>query len=124
VAPDQSRILLQANRGAQVGLYFVDALHLQVETQVSHSLGLGETLLESTIALPAGGGGSSLGNRVGYTTQSLLGGFKTYVAEVTATPNPRVVASSGARVIGFRPDDTALLFSRSGSVLESVIDSS
>jgi hypothetical protein len=123
VAPDQSRILLQANRGTQVGLYFVDALHLQTESQVSHSLGVGETLLESTIALPAGGGGSSRGMRVGYTTQSLLVGFRTYVAEVTATPNPRVVASGGARVIGFRPDDAALLFSRAGSVLESVIDS-
>jgi len=123
VAPDQSRILLQANRGTQVGIYYVDALHLQTELQVSHALGVGETLLESTIALPAGSGGSSRGTRVGYTTQSLLGGFRAYVAEATATPNPRVVAASGARVIGFRPDDAALLFSRSGSVFETVIDS-
>jgi hypothetical protein len=124
VAPDQSRILLHANRNAQVGLFFVDALHLQAESQINQTLGLGETLLESTIALPAGGGGSSRGTRVGYTTQSLLLGFRTHVAEVSATPNPRVVAASGARVIGFRPDDAALLFSRSGSVFESVIDSS
>jgi hypothetical protein len=124
VAPDQSRILLQANRNGQVGLFFVDALHLQTETQVSQSLGVGETLLESTIALPPAGGGSSRGARVGYTTHSLLLGFRTYVAEVSATPNPRVVAASGARVIGFRPDDAALLFSRSGSVLEKVIDAS
>ena len=123
VAPDQSRILLQANRNTQVGLFYVDALHLQVESQVSHALGIGETLLESTIGLPAGSGGSSRGARVGYTTQSLLLGFRTYVAEVSATPNPRVVASAGARVIGFRPDDAALLFSRSGSVFETVIDS-
>jgi Bacterial Ig domain/WD40-like Beta Propeller Repeat len=122
VASDQSRILLQANRSGQVGLYFVDALHLQTEVQVSQTLGLGETLLESTIGLPPGNGGSARGTRVGYTVQNLLLGFRAYVAEVSATPNPRLVASS-ARVIGFRPDDAALLFSRAGQVYEAVIDS-
>ena len=105
------------------GSTIVDALHLQTELPVSHTLGIGETLLESTISLPAGSGGELAGKSRRLHDADALLGFRTYVAEVSATPNPRVVASSGARVIGFRPDNAALLFSRSGSVFESVIDS-
>jgi hypothetical protein len=121
VAPDQSRILLRANRSGQVGLYFVDPLTLQAETRVSHALILGDTLLESTLSLDPLHGGSTLGTRVAYTVRSLLT-FTTYVAEVSATPSPRAIATGGARAIGFRPDDSAVLFSRSGQVYEAIID--
>jgi hypothetical protein len=121
VARDQSRILLRAHRGSQVGLYFVDPVTLQVETRVSHALILGDTLLESTLSLDPLHGGSTMGARVAYTVRSLLT-FTTYVAEVSATPAPRVIASGGARAIGFRPDDSAVLFSRGGQVYEAIID--
>jgi hypothetical protein len=121
VSPDQSRILLRANRGGQVGLYFVDPLTLQTETRVSHALGLGDTLLESTLSLDPFHGGSTMGSRVAYTVRSLLT-FTAYVAEVSATPTPRTIATNGARAIGFRPDDAAVLFSRSGQVYEAIID--
>ena len=122
VAQDQSRILVEANRGGKVGLYFIDPAHLQTEVQVSETLALGESILENTIGLPPGKGGSATGMRVAYTVQSLLT-FSTYVAEVSATPNPRLVATSGARIVGFRPDDAALLYTRTGLIYENVIDS-
>jgi len=122
VAPDQERILLQAKRDGIVGLYFVDPTHLQNEIQVSHTLAAGEKILESTVGLPAGSGGSASGERVAYTTEWLLT-VSTHVAEVSANPDPRGIATSGARIIGFRPDDGGLLYSKNGRVFESVVDS-
>ncbi len=122
VSQDQSRILAEANRGGKVGFYFIDPAHLTTEVQVSETLALGESILESTIGLVPGKGGSATGTRVAYTVQSLVT-FSTYVAEVSATPNPRLVATSGSRVVGFRPDDAALLYTRTGQIYEDVIDS-
>ena len=119
VAPNQERILLEAQRNGRVGLYFVDPTDLQNEIQVSHTLAVGEKILESTVGLPVGSGGS--GERVAYTTQSLT--VSSYVAEVSANPNPRGIATSGARIIGFRPDDAALLYTKNGQVFESIVDS-
>ena len=121
VAGDQSRILLQANRNGRVGLYFVDPALLQSEFQVSHTLLPGNTILESTVGVPADQGGSARGDRVAYTALSSQT-FSVYEADVSATPNPHVVATSGARVIGFRPDDAAILYSRAGQVFESMLD--
>jgi hypothetical protein len=123
VASDQSRILLRASRGGRVGLYYINPSQLQTEIKVSHNLGLTETLLESTVGLPVGTGGSVLTSKVAYTTQSLLG-FSTWLADVSAAPNPHVVASSGARIRGFRPDDLALTYTRSGQVIEALVDGS
>lgn len=123
VASDQSRILLRANRGGRIGLYYINPSQLQTEIKVSHDLGLTETLLESTVGLPAGAGGSILTSKVAYTTQSLLG-FSTWLADVSTTPNPHVIASSGARVRGFRPDDGALTYTRSGQVIEAAVNGS
>lgn len=123
VASDQSRILLRANRGGRVGLYYINPSQLQTETKVSHNLGLTESVLESTVGLPVGTGGSVLTGKVAYTTQSSLG-FSTWLADVSTTPNPHVVASSGARVRGFRPDDAALAYTRSGQVMEAAVDGS
>jgi hypothetical protein len=123
VASDQSRILLQAIRGGKTGLYFVDPSHLQTEVRVSHPLLVGESIVETTVGLPPGLGGSVRGDQVAYTTQSVLG-FFTYVASVSANPNPHVIAPTGAHVVGFRPDDAALLYTRGGLVQEVMLDGS
>ncbi len=122
VAQDQSRVLVEANRGGSVGFFFIDPQHLQTEVQVNGTLGVGESILESTIMLPPGKGGSATGKRVAYTVQSLLT-FSTYIAEISATPDPRLIATSGARIVGFRPDDAALLYTRGGQIYEDLIDS-
>lgn len=135
VSRDQSRILIEANRGGSVGFYYINPQHLQTEIRVSQPLTSGEQILESTINLPPGLGGSSTGDRIGYTLLTTTPGpplipppppvqtYNAFVAEVSSTPNPRAVATSGARVIGFRPDDAALLFTRSGNIYEGIIDS-
>ncbi len=123
VASDQGRILLRANRNGRVGLYFVNPSQLQTEVRVSQALGLTETVLETTIGLTPGAGGSVLGEKVAYTVQSALT-FSTWIADVSATPNPRLVATSGARVRGFRPDNAALLYSRAGQIYEATLDGS
>ncbi|HVQ14864.1 MAG TPA: Ig-like domain-containing protein, partial [Vicinamibacterales bacterium] len=97
VASDQSRILLRANRAGRVGLFYINPAQLQTESKVSHNLDLTETVRETTVDQPPGAGGSILTQRVGYTVESNEG-FKTWLAEVSATPNPHVVAASGARL--------------------------
>jgi hypothetical protein len=123
VASDQGRILLRANRNGRVGLYFVNPSQLQTEVRVSQALGLTETILESTTSLVPGAGGSVLGQKVAYTVQSALT-FSTWVADVSATPNPHLVATGGARVRGFRPDNASLLYARAGQIYEATLDGS
>jgi len=124
VATDQSRILILANRLGRPGLYFIDPSHLQTEVQVSHSLALTESLNKSTLPLPPSRGGSTLNQRVAYLTQNVIT-FGIYIAGVSATPNPHVVTSAlqTTDLLGLRPDDAALLYSRGGQVSEAVIDS-
>ena len=132
MAPDQSRALIRANRGGREGFYFIDASHLQTEVKVNHALAQNEQILESTLSLAPGLGGSVLVQRVAYTTKTtnLLGlslAYTIYVAEVSATPNPRVVATYAAgplQVVGLRPDDGALLYAKGGQILEVVVDGS
>jgi len=121
VSQDQSRILILANRGGAVGLYYINPTHLQTEVLVNQPLGPGESLLSSTISAPPGSGGGADGSRVAYTVQSLLT-LSTYIAEVSATPNPRLVANTGALAVGLRPDAKALLFTQGGQMYEEVID--
>jgi Tol biopolymer transport system component len=124
VASDQSRILILANRLGRPGLYYIDPSHLQTEVQVSHSLALTESLNKSTLPLPPARGGSTLNQRVAYLTQNLIT-FGIYIAGVSATPNPHVVtsASQTTELVGLRPDDAALVYSRGGQVYEAVLDS-
>jgi hypothetical protein len=124
VASDQSRILIRANRGGRIGLYYINPAQLQVEVKVSHDLGLLDTIRETTVGLPLNAGGSVLTQHVAYTVETTLLGFSTYVADVSSTPNPRLLAGSGARVRGFRPDDVALTYARSGQIVESALDGS
>jgi hypothetical protein len=124
VASDQSRILILANRLGRPGLYYIDPSHLQTEVLVSHSLALTESLNKSTISLPPARGGSTLNQRVAYLTQNLVT-FGIYIAGVSATPNPHLVTSAlqTTELLGLRPDDAALLYTRGGQVSEAVIDS-
>jgi Tol biopolymer transport system component len=132
IAPDQSRALIRANRGGREGLYFINASQLQTEVKVSHALAQNEQILESTLGLAPGVGGSVLVQRVAYTTKTttILGvplAYTIYVADVSATPNPRSVAtyaSGPLRVVGLRPDDGALLYAKDGQILETVLDGS
>ncbi len=71
VASDQSRILLRANRGGRVGLYYINPAQLQTEVKVNHNLGLTEVIQETTVGLPTNAGGSVLTGHVAYTVQSL-----------------------------------------------------
>jgi Tol biopolymer transport system component len=115
VAPDQSRILLDAIRSGVGGLYFVDPRQLQTEVLVNQPLSTGQTLVGSTIDLPPGQGGSAAGTQIAYTIRSTLLGLsdQAYVASVSATPNPQAIGPPGADAIAFRPDDAALLYSLS-----------
>jgi Tol biopolymer transport system component len=115
VAPDQSRVLIQANRGGREGLYFIDTSHLQTEVQVSHPFALTEHLVSSTIGLPPGRGGSTSGQRVAYITQDVHDGYRIYVADVSSTPNPTLATAcmpvklEGCG-LGLRPDGAAVLY--------------
>jgi Bacterial Ig domain len=121
VSPDQARVLLQANRGGRVGLYFIDARHLQTEVQVSHVLAPGDRITDSTLTHNGGTVSSPSLQRVAYTVQAFLDStFNTYVADLSATPNPRLVASK-TQVIGLRPDDAAVLYFDSLKVKENSI---
>ena len=131
VAPDQSRVLTHANRGGRAGLYFIDTSHLQTEVQVSHPFTVDEHLVSSTIALPPGRGGSTGGQRVAYTVEDVKTGFRTYIAEVSATPNPRLATTACAlgvladcRGLGLRPDDGAVVYIKGGvEIREAVLAS-
>jgi hypothetical protein len=123
VAPSESRIALEALRGGRLGVYFIDPSTPGTEVQINPTLGAFQALESSTVGLAARQGASTGLERIGFTVSQFLGAARSaYVAEVSATPNPRVVASDGTAV-GFRPDNDAMLFSTSGQIYEGVIDS-
>ncbi len=126
VSTDQTRILIRANRSGREGLFFIDATQLQMEKKVSHDLGLTEQLLESTTSMPPGLGGSVGGLRVGYTTKTLVPlTFDIYIADVSAANSRvRVVSSLNTPVLllGLRPDNTAVVYTRGGQIYEKDID--
>lgn len=117
ISANQTAILIHANRAGRQGLFFIDARQLQTETQVSHTLAFGESISASTISLTGGTIGGGVGQRVGYTVRTAALSTRAYVAEISATPNPREVATS-AEVVGLRPDEGALLYARSGQIYE------
>jgi hypothetical protein len=130
VAPDQSRIAEQANRNGGVGLFFIDPARLQVEIQLNQTLSFAQSipaLGSSTIGLAPGVGGSPDLKRVAYRVQNPANAPPSdvdgvYVADVSATPNPRSVVRLD-QVIGLRPDDDALLYTDNAQIFEAVIDS-
>lgn len=122
VEQSQAGILIEANRRGRLGLFYVNPATPAVESPVSN-IAAGDVLSTSTITLPPGSGGSADGSRVAYTTKNVLtSAVNTYIAEVAATPNPRLVAA-GATIIGLRPDAQALLYTKNSQIFENVIDS-
>jgi hypothetical protein len=85
---------------------------------VSHTLAFDEAIVASTISSTGGTIGGGVGQRVGYTARIGLLPTRAYVAEISTTPNPREVATPVEVLVGLRPDDGALLFTRSGLVFE------
>lgn len=116
---NQSSILIEANRGGRKGLFFIDARQLQTEIQVNQTLAFGESLGSSTLSSTGGTIGGGIGQRVGYTVDRTvpLPTRVLYVAEVSATPNPRELTTV-ENVVGQRPDDGALLYAKSGQIFE------
>ncbi|MBL8269280.1 TolB family protein, partial [Steroidobacter sp.] len=121
ISPNQLSILINANRNGRQALFYIDARQLQAETQVSHSLAFGESISASTISSIGGTIGSGMGQRVGYTVRTAIQTTRAYVAEISTTPNPREVATA-AEVVGLRPDDDALLYTKSGQIYERDLD--
>jgi hypothetical protein len=123
VSLDQSRILLQANRAGGVDLYFIDATQLQNEIQVNQNLARREQIEATTLTRPPGLGGSVRGQRIAYSVLDTRNDqLNLWLADVSATPNPRRLSASNAKVLGFRPDDEALLYSTGGNVYEARLD--
>ncbi len=118
IAANQSSILIHANRGGRQGLFFIDARQLQTETQVSHTLAFGESI-DDEHDLVDGWDDRRRRRAARAVTPFVLPSLTTrvYVAEVSATPIPARWRQS-AQVVGLRPDDGALLFTRSGQVFE------
>ena len=85
-------ILIEANRGGSVRFYYINPQHLQTEIQVSQPLTSGEQILESTINLPPGLGGSSTGDRIGYTLLTTTPG-PPYDPATPARPEPSMLSS-------------------------------
>jgi hypothetical protein len=132
VSPDQTRILLEANRGGRLGVYFVDASHPQTETLVSRPMAFGQSIQNTSVGLPPDRGGSPTVSRFAYAVNAgLLDPINNpagiYVAEVAAVPNPRLaVQGANLQVLGFRPDDAAILYTDTTAtpqtVTETIID--
>jgi hypothetical protein len=122
VASNEARIALDATRNGKRNVYFIDPANAGTEVQINHALSAVETLTGSTVGLKPGRGGLAGLERIGYTARNFFTS-SAYVAEVNATPNPRVVAGSNAVAVGFRSDGDAMLYSRTTQIHEAVIDS-
>jgi hypothetical protein len=127
VSPDQTKIVLQANRNGGEGIYFVDATHPATETLLNQTLDFGQSVPASggtTVGLSPTAGGSPTVTRVAYTVQgaSITHPPGVYVADVSATAaNPRLIVS-GQQVVGLRPDNGAVMYTDGSLVSEAGID--
>ncbi|MGH8140035.1 MAG: Ig-like domain-containing protein [Steroidobacteraceae bacterium] len=120
VAPNQSTIVVQANRAGRTGLFYIDPAHLQIENQLNTTPDPGTTITASTVGLSPGMGGSNTGAKVAYdvgvpVSDPYSAGI--YVAGVSTAPNPQFVAQL-EQVIGFSPDDSKLLYTDQSQVFE------
>jgi hypothetical protein len=110
VSPDQSRIILQANRSGSEGFYYIDPRNLGVEIQLNSPLGAGETIIGNADSEPPGLIASALGDQLAYTTQP-IGATQAHLVTVSTTPAPQTIGPAGARAVRFRPDEAALVYS-------------
>ena len=85
VLADQSHVLLQAMRNGVTNVFYVSAANLRNEIQLNHPLNADDELLASQV------GGLIPGptvSRIGYWIRPAVGQITSYVAEISATPNP------------------------------------
>jgi len=129
VSADQSRILLNAKRAGVVNLYYVNPANPRNEIRLNHALNAGDQLFSTAFQFGNTVGGSPDAARVGYSIQPASGPVQSYIAEVSASPNARVLAPPGLRVDFLRPDNAAALLeteSLTGTdiqTFEKIIDS-
>jgi hypothetical protein len=121
VAPNQSTIVIQANRGGSVGLYNIDPTKLQIETPINVPP-VGAAITASTAGLPPGLGGSNTGTKVGYDVGIPAVAPESvgiYVGDVPpASPAAPQFVVALEQVIGFSPDDSKLLYTDASRVFE------
>jgi hypothetical protein len=128
VSPDQTRIALDAVRGGLRGVFYVDATHPTVEVPVNSTLGVGQSILNTSVGVTPYPGGISTVSRIAYAvdagTDPVNYPAGVYVAEVSSTPNSRLaVQAAGLQVLAIRPDDAAILYTDTTTVTEVVVDS-
>lgn len=129
ISADQSRILLNALRAGVTNLYYVNPANPRNEIRLNHTLNVGDQLFGTAYQRGDTVGGSADGARVGYSVQPTSGPLQSYIAEVSATPNARVLGPPGLRVSALRADNAAALLetdSQTGTdfqTFECVIDS-
>jgi len=104
VSLDQTTIVEQANRAGRVGIFFVAPPHWTTESQINQAPATGYKVTTSTVGLAPGLGGSWSGKQVAYDVgdSSVADSVGGYVANVSTTPNPQLLAPID-QVIGFSP---------------------
>ena len=118
VAANQSHALFQAMRSGVTNLYYVSAADLRNEIQLNHQLNAGDEILNGFFQTFPGPT-----TRVGYWIRATVGQNRSYVAEVSATPNPRPIGTAGLTFVGMRPDSQAALLASSSQIFEALVDS-
>jgi hypothetical protein len=129
VAQNQARVAVQASRSGRVGVFFIDTSQPRTELPIHHVLASDESIINSTVSLQPGSGGS--GELVAYTIRkaSFGGIFTTYLVylarvEPVANNGQAVAGSSERGAIAFSADSSALLVSLSaGQVSEVALNS-
>lgn len=119
LAPDQSRIMLVAERDGVTNLYYVSTANPRNEIRLNHALDPGDEIVAD---VPRFGPTP----RVAYTTApGGTGTHKTYIAEISATPNPRRLGSDEFVIGDVRPDGQAVLLlgSLPSRIVEQQVDS-
>ena len=122
VAADQSKIVLWAGDGSSfTSMYYVSATNPRTEIRLTQQLAPDDEIFSSVARFDNA-------NRIAYLVGSLqaasaIGG--NFVAEISATPNPRPVGPADLGIEGMRPDGQAVLMSRSQplGLFEVLIDS-
>ena len=120
VLADHSKVLLQASRNGVTNVYYVSTTDLRNEIQLNHPLNAGDELIASQV------GGvitSPTVSRIGYWVRPAVGQVTSYVAELSATPNPRPIGSPGLHFVLMRHDNQAALLESPTQIFEALIDS-
>jgi hypothetical protein len=120
VLADQSKVLLRASRGGVTNVYYVSTTNLRNEIKLNHALDPGDELIVSQV------GGIVTGpdiTRIGYFVRPTVGQVRSYVAEISATSNPRPVGAPGLSFAVMRPDNQAVLLESSEQIFEALVDS-